>query len=315
MTQAQSIPAPAGHGAASALKVTGLTKRFGSQLAVGSLNLEIRRGTTFGLLGPNGAGKSTAIRMIVGLTEPDDGEIELLGESIYPRSVELKRRVGYVPEFHRMYRWMTVGQIVRFASAFYPDWDDQYCELLLTQFDLPIDRKVAKLSKGMTAKLGLLLALSANPDMLVLDEPTSGLDPLIREDFLDSILRLESNSRRTILFSSHHVDDVQRIADRIGIMDQGQLIFCEQAEQFSDVVRVVNAVLEDGRLPEWIPPQCVHSSINRRQWEITLYPFNPSIPDEIAGRNPVTHVTCDSLGLEDFFKHVIRGRRSVSQGE
>ncbi len=299
----------------SAVKLSGLSKRFGKQIAVDQIDLEIENGTIFGLLGPNGAGKSTTIRMLVGLTQPDDGEIELWGEPIEHRSMELKQRIGYVPELHRMYRWMTVQEIIGFTSTFYPGWDKSHCDQLLAQFELPIRRKVSKLSKGMTAKLGLLLALSCKPDLLVLDEPTSGLDPIVREDFLDGILRSRQAQNPTILFSSHHVDDVARISDRVGIMDNGRLILCEEASQISHRVQSVRCVLADGRLPQWMPPQTVWSRVNRRDWHLTVYPYEEGIVEQIKESNPVASLDVESLSLDEIFKHFIRGRKESWGGE
>ncbi|MCA9126884.1 MAG: ABC transporter ATP-binding protein [Planctomycetales bacterium] len=298
-----------------AVRLTGLSKRFRSQVAVDRLNIEVKCGSIFGLLGPNGAGKSTTIRMLVGLTSPDDGEIELWGDPIETRSVELKQRIGYVPELHRLYRWMTVHEIIRFTSAFYPKWDDLLCEQLLAQFELPTSRRVSKLSKGMTAKLGLLLALSSKPDLLVLDEPTSGLDPIVREEFLDGILRSKQDHNPTILFSSHHVDDVSRISDRIGIMDGGRLILCEEASLIQERVQSIRGVLEDGRLPQWIPPQAVWSRVNRRDWQLTVYPYEKRIIEQIKANNPVASLETESLSLDDIFKHLIRGRKASARVE
>jgi len=201
----------------SAIEVRDLTKRYGDNLACVSIDLSVRQGTTFGLLGPNGAGKSTLIRMLMGLTTIDSGEIKFFGEQGSLRSPDMRRRIGYVPELHFIYRWMTIKEVLGFVSKLYVNWDTDLANTMLSKFELSTKKRVSALSKGMTAKLGLIVALAHNPDLLILDEPTSGLDPIIREDFLESVLQSHSCKGRTILFSSHHVDDVERVADEVGI--------------------------------------------------------------------------------------------------
>lgn len=293
----------------NAIELHGVTKRFGKKLAVADLDLTCPRGEILGLLGPNGAGKSTTIRMLVGLTEPDSGDIEILGTNTKHRTVAVKRCIGYVPELHNMYRWMSIGELIRFVSAFYPAWDRSLCDDLLEMFELSCASKVRNLSKGMTAKLGLLLAMSPTPELLVLDEPTSGLDPLVREDFLDGVLRANSRSEQTILFSSHHVDDVERLADRIGIIYEGELLLCESTDAISSLVKQVRATLTDGCLPKWTPPEVIWQSISRREWLVTLYPFDTETVTRLEAENDVCEVETVSLSTEDIFKQLIRGRK------
>lgn len=292
-----------------AVVLRGVRKRYGRQIAVDALDLNIPRGMTFGLLGPNGAGKSSTIKMLVGLTAPDAGDIELLGCPAGRRGVELKRRIGYVPELHRIYRWMRVDELLRFTAAFYPRWDHDLSTSLLQMFDLPPRRKVKQLSKGMTSKLGLLLALAPQPELLILDEPTSGLDPLIRDEFLEGVLAAHGDDNRTMLFSSHHVDDVQRVADEIGIMDRGQMILREPLVTLHERVKLIRAVLADGHLPDWRPPQTLHEQLDRREWTLTVYPYEPETIERVRSANAIEQIDVFDLGLEELFKHIIRGRR------
>lgn len=298
------------------VRVDRLTKRFGRQTAVDDVSFAIEPGQTFGLLGPNGAGKSTTIRMLVGLAQPDEGSIELLGQSSARRDESLKRRIGYVPEQHNLYRWMTVQEILRFTAKFYPRWSTATCDELLERFQLPLTKKIRHLSKGMTAKLGLLLALAPSPDVLLMDEPTSGLDPLIREELLESILATGTkDNRRALMYSSHHIDDVARVADVIGIMDNGRLVLVEQIDKLHDRIKLMRAVIDDGSLPNWMPEQAVCSRLDRREWSLTLYPFEAELAEAIADRNHVVSYELIDMSLEDTFKQIIRGRREAAPQE
>ncbi|QDT02364.1 ABC transporter ATP-binding protein YtrB [Rubripirellula lacrimiformis] len=297
-----------------AIDVENLRKSYKDVVAVNGLSLKVEPGETFGLLGPNGAGKSSTIRMLVGLTSPDSGKIKLFDEPAGFQTVSMKQRIGYVPEQHLMYRWMTVREIMEFVKAFYPRWDESLCDELIDLFDLPFNRKVQGLSKGMTSKLGLVIALSTRPEILILDEPTSGLDPLIRDEFLEGILRTQSDETRTVLFSSHHVDDVERLADRIGIMHRGQLILNEKVERLRSEAVQVNLVLRDGSLPRWRPTEVVYEHLQRREWTVTLFPFREELVDAIRSRNPVRSVECSEIGIEQLFKQVIRGNQ-LSENE
>lgn len=296
-----------------AIHTNKLTKRYGKTLATNSLELSVRRGTTFGLLGPNGAGKSTAIRMLMGLNEIDEGSATMLGYDVEDRAPELRQRIGYVPELHFIYRWMRVEEVIRFTSALYHRWDDGLAEELLSKFELPKKKKVKELSKGMVAKLGLLIALAHRPELLVLDEATSGLDPIIREDFLESVLQTDSNSDRTVLFSSHHVDDVERVADDVGIMVNGQLALCGEVDAIRRQVKRVRFVLRDGTLPSEIPPEVIFQKLNRREWIVTINPFSNEIVKQIQFHNSIDDTTVIDLSLEQIFKDLVRGRKIAAE--
>lgn len=299
-----------------AIRTDRLTKRYGKTLATNALDLSVRRGTTFGLLGPNGAGKSSTIRMLMGLSEIDDGSATILGYDVEDRSPELRQRVGYVPELHFIYRWMSVGEVILFVAALYERWDAVLAEDLLAKFELPKTKKVKELSKGMVAKLGLLIALAHRPELLVLDEPTSGLDPIVREDFLESVLQSDTDGERSVLFSSHHVDDVERVADDVGIMVNGELALCGSVQAIREQVKRIRMVLPDGKLPANVPPEVIHQKLNRREWTVTVNPFSTELLERIQTQNCSEDTAVIDLSLEDIFKDLVRGRKtSASEGE
>lgn len=201
-----------------------LSKQFGSVPAVRGLDLRVARNHVTGFLGRNGAGKSTTIKMLLGMTHPTSGSGTLLGRSITdPRqNLEARRSVAYCGEDKQLYAYMTVQQLIRFTASFYPDWRSEDASRLLEQFQLPPDRKIKALSKGMRTKLALLLALARRPALLILDEPTEGLDPVSIEELLQTLSGLPADGT-TVFFSSHQISEVERIADRVCILDRGRL--------------------------------------------------------------------------------------------
>lgn len=238
---------------APAIELVGVTKRFGRATAVDDLSLEIPAGRTFGFIGPNGAGKSTTIKMLMGVLRMTHGRARVLGYDVVGGGPAMKQRVGYVPELHYIPRWMRVRDAVGFSRSLFEHWNDQLTNDLLKRFELDPGKRVKQLSKGMTAKLALLLAIAHEPDVLILDEPTSGLDPIVREEFLDGVLRTICERERTVLFSSHTLSDVQRMADSVGIICNGRLLACCPTDELLASTKRVRAVLRDGTRPEARP--------------------------------------------------------------
>ena len=189
-----------------------VTRRFGRQVAVDDLTLRIPRGKTLGFIGLNGAGKTTAIRMMVGLLAPHAGRIRIDDIDVWRDRNAMKSHVGYVPDRPTVYPWMRVEEAIGFARTFYPHWNQARCDELLKLFDLDLRKRAKHLSKGQAAKLSLILAICHDPPVLILDEPTSGMDPLVREEFLEGVLDVTSERGQTVLFSSHTLSDVQRLA-------------------------------------------------------------------------------------------------------
>ena len=216
-----------------------LTKSFGKAEVVAGLDLTVERGQVFGFLGRNGAGKTTTIKMLMGLLRPTSGDARVLGLDPQTQGPELKQRVGYVPDVQQLYTWMKVAEIVAFTSRFYAGWDPARADDLLRRFGLKPEVKVKTLSRGMSARLALTLALAHDPELLILDEPATGLDVIVRRDFLESIVQVIQEEGKTVLLSSHLVHEVERVADRVGVIEQGKLLVCEDTDAFKGRVKKV----------------------------------------------------------------------------
>ena len=298
-----------------AVELADLTKTFthGGHHAVRGLCLKIPKGSTFGFIGPNGAGKTTTIKMMMGLLRITAGEAMVAGVDVKANPDLVKQRVGYVPEQQFIYGWMRVGEVIGFCRSFHPTWNDGLCAELLDLFELEPNKKVKQLSRGMGAKLSLLLAMSHEPELLVLDEPTGGLDPIVREEFLNGVLQgTLRKPEQTVLFSSHTLGDVQRLADTIGIIHDGDLLLHSPVDRILSRTKRIRAVLEDGRLPTRAPEGTIWQDVRRREWLVTVADFSADTVERLRTANPVGTVEVIDLSLEDIFKDYVKGRRAIA---
>ena len=226
-----------------AIQTHRLSKWYGRVEAVRELNLSVARGGITGFLGRNGAGKSSTIKMLLGMMRPTSGEGSVLGKNIgdAAQSIEIRKDAAYVSEEKRLYSYMTVGQLIRFTASFYEDWRTEVAAALLRKFELPADRKVKALSKGMHTKLALLLAFARRPKLLILDEPSAGLDPVGVEQLLEGLVRVCSEGA-TVFFSSHQIAEVERVADQVCILEHGHLMADVSLDEIRQSYRQVDVV-------------------------------------------------------------------------
>ena len=205
------------------LEIQSLRRQFGETIALDGVSLTVPKGGVFGLIGGNGAGKTTLIKHTLGLLKAQSGSVRVFGLDPVADPVGTLGRIGYLSENRELFDWMRVHQIISYTAAFYPSWDPVYAERLRRDFDLDPMANIKTLSRGQRARTGLLLALAHRPDLLILDEPSSGLDPVVRRDILGAIIRTIADEGRTVLFSSHLLDEVERVADHIAILHQGKI--------------------------------------------------------------------------------------------
>ena len=201
-----------------------LSRRFGSKVALDRVSLTIPQGAVYGLVGGNGAGKTTLIKHILGLLRPDGGTVRVFGLDPVADPVAVLSRIGYLSEENDLPGWMRLDELLRYSRAFYSGWDDGYAEQLRQSFDLDLAAKIKTLSKGQKARVGLLIALAYRPQLLLLDEPSSGLDPIVRRDILGAVMRTIADEGRTVLFSSHLLDEVELVADHVTMISQGKIV-------------------------------------------------------------------------------------------
>jgi ABC-2 type transport system ATP-binding protein len=209
---------------APAIDVRGVSRRFGANRALDDVSLTVPRGVVFGLIGENGAGKTTLIKHVLGLLRAQHGSVRVFGLDPVADPVGVLSRVGTLSEDRDLPGWMRVHELIRYTSAFYPGWDDAYAESLREAFELDPRARVKTLSRGQQARAGLVVALAFRPELLVLDEPSSGLDPVVRRDILGAIVRTIADEGRTVLFSSHLLDEVERVGDQVAMIDRGRIV-------------------------------------------------------------------------------------------
>jgi ABC-2 type transport system ATP-binding protein len=237
--------------AAPAVRVAGLSRRFDTNLALDNVDLEVPRGVVFGLVGENGAGKTTLIQHLLGLLRAESGTVRVFGLDPVREPVRVLARVGYLSEERDLPGWMRVAEMMRYLQAFYPGWDERYAEELLGRFELDPNALLSSLSQGQRARAGLLGAMAYRPDLLVLDEPSAGLDPLVRRDILSAIVRTAAGEGRTVLFSSHLLDEVERVSEQVAMIDRGRIVLSGPLDEVKAAHRRITLLFDE---PQPTPP-------------------------------------------------------------
>ena len=227
----------------SVIDVSELTRRFGTKTALAAVSLSLPRGAVYGLVGANGAGKTTLIKHILGLLRAESGSVRVFGLDPVADPVGVLSRIGYLSEENDLPGWMRVDELIRYSRAFFPAWDEAYAEELRRAFALESSAKIRTLSKGQKARAGLLIALAHRPELLVLDEPSSGLDPIVRRDILGAVIRTIADEGRTVLFSSHLLEEVEQVADHVTMINHGRIVLSASLDIIRESHRVDGRVL------------------------------------------------------------------------
>jgi ABC-2 type transport system ATP-binding protein len=285
---------------ALAASTHGLSKRYGRETALDRVDLRVPDGAVYVLVGANGAGKSTTLKLLLNLERPDAGTAEVLGMDAARQGPEVRAQIGYVPERHTPgYAWMTGAQLLRHVATYYPAWDHTYADQLTRALDLRLARRIGGLSKGEARRLQLVLALAHRPALLLLDEPTDGLDPVVRHRTLALLAEHLAESPTTVLISTHHVHEMENLADHVGVLRDGRLVAQLSRDQLKRTLRRYHVEVPDG----WEPPRELRVVGPRRsragreaQW--TLLGDEPEVTARLTSAGARVHEV-STLRLDD----------------
>lgn len=284
-----------------AIETHDLGQCFGTTWAVRGLDLQVPRGSVFGLLGENGSGKSTTIQMLMGLLPPTEGSAEVLGFDPVTDDVAVKSNVGYVAERHGFYENMRVQDIVAMIAAYHTTWNDTVRLELQREFALQDEARISGLSKGMRAKLALLMALAFEPEMLILDEPAGGLDPAARRNFIETILSRYQETGKTILLSSHLLNEFSGLLDHVAFLREGKIDFVSPLDQLHKEMKQVRLVFDNGVPPKLEIPGSIALQTSGREAVAIFDQFNENTTLAALDSLNASHVLVEELSLEDIF--------------
>ena len=297
-----------------AIETRGLARTFGTLEAVRGVDLRVPAGSIFALIGPNAAGKTTTIKMLMNLVRPTAGSASVLGTPSRDLGVEQWQRIGYVSENQELPEWMTPAELLAYTRPLYPNWDEELCARLQKALGLTQAGRLTSASRGTRMKAALLSSLAYRPDLVVLDEPFSGLDPVVREELVRALLEVPREREWTVLVSSHDVDEVERLADWVGFMSEGRLVFAEPVESLLNRFRLIEVVPRDGTpapatpISGWLPRGVAGRTL--RFVDTAHDPADAQARIAAAFPGAAVHVT--RLGLRDIFL-TLAGNRAAAE--
>ncbi|WP_164102872.1 ABC transporter ATP-binding protein [Candidatus Laterigemmans baculatus] len=283
------------------ISIRDLKKHYRDCKALDGVSFDVPPGVVFALLGENGAGKTTLIKTLTGFVRPDGGSATVLGKDSSKYSLEIRRKIGYVSDAPALYDWMRPDEIGWFTAAFYPEGFLQRYHELIAHFEVPGGRKIRQLSKGQRAKVALALAIAHEPELLILDEPTSGLDPVVRRQFLESMVDRAATGR-TVLLSSHQISEVERVADWIAILHEGKLRILQPLSELKESVADVTVTLADAMVEIPLPSgEVLSQSRSGRQLHMMVRDFTDEDAAAIRAAAGVVSIDRRHPSLEDIF--------------
>ena len=285
------------------LELTGVSRGYGSEKVLTDIDLRVAKGEVVGLLGRNGAGKTTLIRLIMGLIKPWQGRVEVLGKDPRQEPVAVKRRIGYVAEDQELPPGLKVTQVIDIHRKLFPDWDNAHAARLAERFELPPDRKIKDLSKGQARQVALLCAVSHRPELLILDEPAGGLDPAARREFLETSIQLLVDQEATILFSSHHMSDIERMASRLVMIHDHQKWIDSEVDAIREgycLTQVPEDLGVDGEKLLSVPG-CLCARRHGESWHAVFELDPESCSRTLQEQLSLAQANCRTINLEEMF--------------
>ena len=299
------------------IEINGLTCRYGRNEVIRNLHLQVLPGSIYAFLGTNGAGKTTTIKTLLNLLAPSRGTVRVLDTPVARLGPKELAQIGYLSGDQKLPPTLTVQELIDYARALYPTWDDAFCRRLTELLSLPLDRKIARLSTGMKVKAALLLALAYRPRLLVLDEPFSGLDPLVRDELIQSLLEVLGQEDWTMFISSHDMAEVEFLADWVGILDQGRLCLSEPLEALRARFRRIDIIQPEGSAPV-VPGTSegllLETAGAAAKWVDSHFVSNEVTAQQVRERFPAgTAFTITPMSLRDIFVAVTRALRQNPQ--
>lgn len=282
-----------------------VTRRFGSTVALDGVSLAVPRGAVLGLIGRNGAGKTTALRLALGSLWPDTGRIRTLGLDPVTHGRDVATRVALLSEESSLYPWMTVAEIVSFTGRLHPRWDAAIAARLVKDLDLDPRKTIKTLSRGTRAKVALVLSVACRPELLLLDDPTAGLDPLVRREVLDGVLQAMSDEGGTVIYASHLVHDVERVADRIVVFDGGRIRIEGELEDLKARIRRARAVFDADAPRDAVIGGAIDLAADGRVLTVTAEASNGSLESSLR-RLGAREIVIEPLPLEEILVALLR---------
>jgi len=299
------------------IQIEDLTYRYGKTVAMDHLSLGVPKGTIFGFLGENGAGKTTTIKILMGLLRPRAGKVCVLGESPLGGNPGLLQKIGYVSDDRAMYPLMRIREILAFNAGLYEQWDREYVNAFIREFELNAKKRIKDLSMGHLALVALVCAMAPRPKLLILDEPCNGLDPLVRRRYLDRLIEARERWGTTVFLSSHRVEEIERITDRIAILCRGRCFLDQEKEALrASLKRLIVDCADRGRREasppaEW--PWALSSQVIGGQVHLVVRNCDEDKERQVKQRYGSTAQVVE-MSLEDVFSEYVLWERRTRTG-
>lgn len=284
------------------LELRNVGKKY-KEFELKDISFHLEKGYIMGFIGPNGAGKSTTIKLIMNLLKKDQGEIKIFGMDYREKELEIKQRIGFVYDENYFYEELSMIEMKKIIAPFYSSWDEKAFQRYVKDFNLSPKQKIKELSKGMKMKYSLALALSHNADLIIMDEPTSGLDPIIRNELLDILYTIIQDEEKGILFSTHNTSDLDKIADYITFINNGEMVFSKPKDEIMDQYKIIKGGKEilNGTIREKL------IGIKEHSVGFEALTSNSEVLKKELGNRIVIEEPC----LEDIMLYTVRGRQHV----